>query len=425
MSFTPALIPLLAAGGAGGGGEYYISLIGTSGTDGGVGCALDSEGNLIVAGSGPGVIGSTDGYVIKLDPNGTLLWAKAVGFTSQSTTLGGVAVDSNDDVIVSGRNSEPGFGSADGLLIKLAADDGDLLWRREFGSSTADTIGDVALDGADNVFVGTHNGAKATILKWASDGTFAWQQKLTVASIASIACGADAAGNSYLGVRVSANPTLAKYNAAGVLQWQHTLTGVNSINWIDADGSGNIYVTGLDAGSPSVAYAIKLSSTPTVTWARTIVTNHNLGGTGFLDASGNVYMASYVDTTLDEGLLAKWNNGGVIQLRKRLFATTSGLTNFAYVVADADGDIKAVGTTSADGAGGNDIVVLSLPADGSGDGIYGGLELDDSTATEASLSLTIGAGSLTSAAGDLSQASGNTMVADLTTLTFEQFPLIV
>lgn len=65
--------------------------------------AHDSQGFLYFAGFGDKTAGSgDDGIIIKTDNNGTPQWARKLGFTSHSTRLEDIFIDSNDDIFVSG-----------------------------------------------------------------------------------------------------------------------------------------------------------------------------------------------------------------------------------------------------------------------------------------------------------------------------------
>ena len=134
--------------------------------------ALDSEDNPIVAGYFEGTTdlgseplvsaGSSDVFVLKLDPDGQHLWSKRFGGTS--TERGRViAVDHRDNVLLTGYFEETATiddpplesaGSADALMVKLDPD-GHPLWSRSLGGTNYDTGWGIAVN-SDNapLFVG-------------------------------------------------------------------------------------------------------------------------------------------------------------------------------------------------------------------------------------------------------------------------------
>ena len=122
----------------------------------------DSQGNVYVVGNfrgtvdfdpNPGLVnlfshGSIDAFIVKLDINGDLLWAKSIGGSSLSYDTGsGVVVDDDGNVYVTGGfyetvDFDPGTGteyrtsaggSSDIYILKLNAE-GEFLWVKTFGN---------------------------------------------------------------------------------------------------------------------------------------------------------------------------------------------------------------------------------------------------------------------------------------------------
>ncbi len=137
----------------------------------------DSAGFVYVAGSfigsadfdpGPGSVvlssaGSYDGFVVKLDSAGRLVWARSVGGSSYDQARG-VAVDSGGNVWVVGSfqgtvDFDPGPGvfplagnGTDAFIWKRSAA-GDLLWAGRVGGASTDMARSVAIGGFGVVYV--------------------------------------------------------------------------------------------------------------------------------------------------------------------------------------------------------------------------------------------------------------------------------
>lgn len=131
---------------------------------------------------------------------GQALWAVQVGSTGREYGAA-VAVDSASDVIAVGEFSGSvtlgattltSAGSTDVYVAKLAGTDGSVLWAKRFGGTQADIAGDVAVDSANNVYVsGQFLGsvdfgggavssgtlADAFVLKLDTNGSYAWARK--------------------------------------------------------------------------------------------------------------------------------------------------------------------------------------------------------------------------------------------------------
>jgi len=153
---------------------------GGTGSDELIDLAVDAAGNVYLAGAfgamitfgtdtlvpvGPG----DDGFVVKLDPTGAVLWARAIASVG-SDSVRAVAVDAAGDVYVGGRYGAaltldngvtldaPG-GIQDGFVAKLDPG-GVALWARRIGGATgSDVVNDLALDATGNVYLAGTVGA--------------------------------------------------------------------------------------------------------------------------------------------------------------------------------------------------------------------------------------------------------------------------
>lgn len=105
--------------------------------------------------------GSSDVFILSLDPSGNQLWSKRAGDVG-SDSVGSMTVDADGNVYLTGRfNSTIDFGG--GLLTGAGADDlfavkldtfGDPLWARSAGDALSQSGTAIALDALDNVFLG-------------------------------------------------------------------------------------------------------------------------------------------------------------------------------------------------------------------------------------------------------------------------------
>ncbi|MGV3502371.1 MAG: IPT/TIG domain-containing protein [Adhaeribacter sp.] len=113
------------------------------------------DGNYLAGGYSPSGItgeksedskGMTDFWVLKLDPQGRILWNKSLGGTGaevltslQASTDGGYLLGGYSDSNISGNKSQAGQGLADMWVLKLDAT-GYLAWDRTFGGSATDGL---------------------------------------------------------------------------------------------------------------------------------------------------------------------------------------------------------------------------------------------------------------------------------------------
>jgi hypothetical protein len=128
------------------GNVLYTSRVGSAPAHGITGLAVDAEGNVVVSGKGVGTV--------KLDPTGHPLWNRSFD--------GYLAIDSKGNVLVTGGFTEPAdFGG--GLLVSAGGEDifvtkldsaGNHVFSKRFGDAGGHQRGEaIAIDSADDVLV--------------------------------------------------------------------------------------------------------------------------------------------------------------------------------------------------------------------------------------------------------------------------------
>ncbi len=166
------------------GTQLWTQQLGTSASDLSFALAVDGAGNALISGITLGDLdgnnaGSSDAYVAKFDPTGTLLWAEQLG-TPAIDESWSVAADAAGNVFVGGHTNGVLEGaSAGGTDIFLAkyGPTGNLLWIDQLGTSAGDFNRGVTVDGAGNVYVtgetfgslmlGISGGSDAYLIKYA------------------------------------------------------------------------------------------------------------------------------------------------------------------------------------------------------------------------------------------------------------------
>jgi len=235
--------------------KLWDRVIGETYEDYAMGVAVDSNNNIIVA----GYLGSGNGdfLVVKYDSSGNQLWNKTAG-TSATDIYDDVAVDSSDNIIAAGYTGSFGGGGMNFWTIKYDRD-GNQLWNRTANGGGHDYAYDVAVDSGDNIIVvGERNftdtaGYDCWIIKYDSNGNHLWNKTV----------GGDNSENCY-GVAVDSNNSIIvagdtstfgaglsdgwvlKYNSAGTQLWNITRGGTSYdyANDVAVDSNNNIIVTG-------------------------------------------------------------------------------------------------------------------------------------------------------------------------------------
>jgi hypothetical protein len=302
--------------------------------DKGRGIAVDSADNIYYMGITQGAYhdqvhyGGSDIVVRKLGSDGSEQWTRQFG-TAEDDTCAGVAVDSADNLYVSGNThgAFPGqthYGGYDFWVRKLGSD-GSEQWTRQFGTSSSNFASGIAVDPADNIYmVGSTNdafpgqthygGYDIWVLKLGSDGSEQWMRQFgTAADDYGRRIAVDSGANIYItGHTMGAFPgqthlgstdiVVRKLSSDGSEQWtrQFGTAAYDRAYGLACDQSDNIYLMGeTDAAFPGqMHYGLtdivvrKLSSDGSEQWTRQFGTAEDEYGYSIAcDQSDNVHIA--------------------------------------------------------------------------------------------------------------------------------------
>ena len=97
--------------------------------------------------------GWQDGWVVKIDESGELLWERTFG--GETKDVFNTVIRKTDHYIITGNTNTPGKNASDGWVVKID-ESGELLWERTFGGETKD------------VFHGSHAQSKNTFYLFGS-----------------------------------------------------------------------------------------------------------------------------------------------------------------------------------------------------------------------------------------------------------------
>jgi hypothetical protein len=262
--------------------------------------------------------GTYYGSVMQLSKtNGTVQWIKRVRQSGVSYVRG-VAVDSSDNVYVSGQTTF----TRPGLVLVQYNSSGVLQWQNQFGGgsagSSAFTPRGITLDSSNNVYVTGYGAISSTesmaLVKYDTSGNRIWQRELVFADVSrGYGVKTDSSGNIYIFGWTYVSGTqaylVAKYNSSGSLQWQKQIVsgytddvgGNNSTNVIAIDSANNIYLSGYSRNSSGYeGWAIfKYNSSGTLQWQRSMYItsgSYNIDANSIaVDNLGSFYISSSSD----------------------------------------------------------------------------------------------------------------------------------
>jgi hypothetical protein len=232
-----------------------------------------ADGGYIVAGWTESFgAGSRDAWVLKLRANGSIEWQKSYGGTAyeegssiQQTTDGGY--------ILAGRTASFGAGLWDAWLLRLNPD-GSVLWQKAYGSTDWD-VAFLAQQTTDLGFiVSGRRGFDAWVCKLNPAGSVAWQNIYSGPDLdnyhdsfaqQTTDGGFIVAGHTFSFGAGSTDAWLMKLRANGALSWQKTYGGAgwDGVGWIQQTADGGYIAAGgtlsFGAGN-SDGWVLKLDS---------------------------------------------------------------------------------------------------------------------------------------------------------------------
>ena len=288
--------------------------------------------------------GGQDAFVRVLDADGTPVWSRQFG-TAANDTVAAVAIDSDGSVIVAGStdgalDGQPHAGGTDGYLRKFDRD-GVHLWTRQFGTTAAEWLVDLAVG---------DDGRLAVVGRTAGDLD-----------------GEPNAGWEDAFVRV--------LDAAGAHAWTHLIGTPHEDNGLGVtiDSLGHVLVAGLTRGAlpgqaahgSEDAFVRKLAPDGAVLWTHQFGSDDEDSAWGVaVDHEGYVLVAGYTLATLPGSVSAGGADGFVRKLDPdgrdvwtQQFGTAED--DFAWRIAvDAAGFVAVSGYTEGP---------LAAPQAGDGD----------------------------------------------------------
>jgi hypothetical protein len=373
-----------------------------------VAMALDSSGNIYVAGSSQSSDTNYDYAVLKYAPGGTQLWAARYAPPAGGTnTVAALALDQVGNAYVTGTGGTVKFG-ANGALAwtapcagaSLAADTNGNVYVTGF---TTGEFATVKLDASgSNVWMGTfnsHPGNPAAsqrvaldqagalyVAGWAMPSRWVWlpqfgyytscwllkydttgaqvcaceynqdQAPLGYASIKALLF--DSLGNACLTGNGITGGETAKVSPGGQRLWFNFFGPLPGVAAMAVDGTGNVYLTGSAFDTVNISSGGSLMPA-TDLWSADSCYTASVGIA--LDAAGNLYLCGLY--TPASGTGTEWatvkldNNGNLLLWSKLYNGPTNGNSGAVAIAVAPDGSIYVTGY-SANTSGGTDITTI-------------------------------------------------------------------
>jgi hypothetical protein len=288
-------------------------------------CAIDSSENIYITGSTRGDLGhknfgKEDIFIAKYNKAGKLIWIRQFG-TDSTDVAKGIFADKNGNIFVTGytlgKLGQEAFGKSDGFLMKLDPD-GRQLYTTQFGSSADDysyaltgnsnseiylcgsTWG--AFNGKNNGFIDgfvgefSDHGKPVNFFQFGSNG-FDIAMNLALDEDNNIYIGGTTSGNMGAEQLGEGDAFMLKMNIKGEVKWKTQFgttnnDGIRSLTY-NPKVSQNIFVSGVKNLPPANGFIRAYTKTGEFLWERDILKEGMTGDASGKDVSvddeGNIY----------------------------------------------------------------------------------------------------------------------------------------
>jgi uncharacterized delta-60 repeat protein len=337
--------------------------------------ALDSRGNVYVAGISPGTPATNyDCVIIRYDPNGNPTWLERYdGPGHDWDVCENIYVDADDNVYVAGWSMGVGT-DFDAFALKYDRA-GNRLWEVRYDGPghgldgaevmRVDAMGNVYIagpstreDGSRDYFTAKYdpNGNVLWVARYSPPGTNAnWAEDLIL----------DEEGNVYVTGFVSGDRVdmaTIKYDTDGNLLWEALYRGpANGPNeaWRMAlDRAGGVYVTGSSTGidTDRDIATIRYDRDGNEVWVKRYNGPGNGPDVGFniaSDPQGNAYVVGWsqgIDTDLDI-VTIKYDASGTQRWIQRYNGPGNGIDSGYFITLDTENNVYVSGESKGVGTG--------------------------------------------------------------------------
>ncbi|QDT57015.1 Beta-propeller repeat protein [Caulifigura coniformis] len=338
--------------------------------------ATDSAGNSYVTGYFGGTVdfdpgathagdadiltarGSQDIYVAKYASDNSLIWARRMG-GDQSTNTGyggrSISIDSAGNVYVGGVFAESAdFGSAtltsqgghDAFLVKLDSS-GDVAWAKSWGTTGADAVSGVDVDGSGNVYTLSYRSdTKAyEVRKLRSSGSALWTKSVTTRSNLGSDLEVSSTGNVYVTGSFTGTTDFDPSSKVKSVTSSYSSSFVMKLDTNGKFGWVSPFLS--SAGSSSTVNSLEIDPSGSL-----VVGGSYNGTVDFNPGSGTTTLSS-----AGGGFVAKLNSSGSLAWARGFVELEPGSTYVRSVSVDNSGNVYATGsftgTTDFDPGSGN------------------------------------------------------------------------
>jgi hypothetical protein len=315
-------------------------------------------------------------------------WNITLGTIYEDRAIG-VAVDSSDNIYVSGFQDLSGSNTNRDMVLVKYNPLGEQQWIRYWGGSNDDLPYDILIDSSDNIYVvgETHSfddvDGDAVVIKYNLTGHQQWNftwggDQYDFAN----AIGIDSSNNFYIGggsqsfADIDGDAFLVKFDENWIEQWNKTWGGSDNDenNYLHIDNNEDIYVAGASFSldpSPGEADAFlnKYNSSGDLQWSQSWGGSWGQRALGIAtDSLNDVYIVCRTfghPASSGKGAIVKYNSTGNYQWEE-IWGVNGVYSNYMYrIIIDSNDELYISGTTYSYGLpNNNDAILFNYDTDG-------------------------------------------------------------
>ncbi len=359
--------------------NYWAKSYGGSGTDVINDVKVLQDGSIIAVGYTTSFgAGGKDVLIMKLNPDGDIIWAKAYGGTNDDVA-NEVAIASNGNIIVAGYTKSFGAGKKDVWILRLDTE-GGIIWQKTYGGDGQDEASSIAVAPNGDIIVAGYTTSfgyyyAVWVLKLDFNGKVTWARIFRGYHPNGVSDIALTSGEGIVlcGVNNDEDAFVMKLNQNGDVAWAKSYggSGTDVINDVKVLQDGSIiavgYTTSFGAGGKDVLI-MKLNPDGDIIWAKAYGgTNDDVANEVAIASNGNIIVAGYTKSFGDnqrDVLILKLSAHGDVNWTR----TYGGNSDDGYWDVNVDvtlnNNIIIGSDTESFGVGGADAWVLHIPLEG-------------------------------------------------------------
>lgn len=337
---------------------------------------LTSDGRFIIAG-GPY---SENGFLAKIEQDGTILWQKSYSDTEFDTSrIYAIAELSDNNLVAVGEYNV--YSGNENAFISKFNPNGDVIWQVEIGASLRQVARDVIpLDNGHFLIVGTDLGeiSDGWIARFDANGNVVWQKRVGDSYVNALTGGLRTSDGNIVLIGStwktfsfpSADAWLLKIDQNGQILWQKSYDNSQADYFTDLveTADGNFAVSGVTNSGfmPSHPWALKFSPDGNLIWQREWPDDTVFGFQSVVEADNGrlIFVGVREENLISSAWLVALDNNTGTSIWEKLYGTSADPDLFTKIISAGDGDFLAVGETESFGVNFRHGWVLKIAEDG-------------------------------------------------------------